>query len=99
MQSDIKLIACPEHPEAGHKAILYCYPSDFAGIWECPGGTSDTHVHSDLEVKTVTEDHMGIDGHYQTEQRVYVCGGSQGCGVVIEDEDPDLDAYEARVDG
>jgi hypothetical protein len=102
----IKLIPCPEHPSGRvhwwsrkHEAFLFCWPGKYAGIWECPAtGASDTHDHSDYEVETVTADHMGADGHYQTEGEVYVCGGPLGCGITIENDDPALDRHEAMVD-
>lgn len=100
-----KFIPCPEHPGGRahwwsirrHQAILFCWPGKWAGIWECPvSGASDSHEHADYDVESVTSDHMGFEGHYQTESDVYVCGGPTGCGVTI---DPDVaDPYVDRAD-
>jgi hypothetical protein len=106
-RSYTKFIPCPEHPSGRahwwdlhkHQAILFCWPGQYAGIWECPvTGSSDSHEHADYEVEEVVQDHMGFQGHYQTESEVYVCGGELGCGVTIEDADPQLDRLEAQAD-
>jgi hypothetical protein len=96
VETDTKQIDCPEHP-GKHTALLYCYPHQHAGIWECPEGLEDSHEHpeEDLEIEDTVQDHMGFQGHYQTEGKVYVCGI---CGVTIEDRDPEADATEARAD-
>lgn len=99
-EENTKLIECPEHKVETHKATLYCYPHKYAGIWECNDnneGISDTHEHDDYEVEETVEDHLGFQGHYQTESSVYVCGGEDGCGVVIEGADPAEDRYEASL--
>lgn len=82
---DTKEIDCPEHP-GQHWATLFCHPHKYAGIWECGiTGTSDTHDHAEPETETATQDHMGFDGHYQTEHQITICGGEQGCGVRLDD--------------
>jgi hypothetical protein len=102
-----KMIPCPAHPNgrvhwwslSRHKAILFCWPGQFAGIWECPRtGESDAHEHLDYEIEEVTQDHMGFQGHYQTESEVYVCAGPEGCGVTIEDADPAMDRADNEAD-
>jgi len=89
-------IECPEHPNGKHQATLFQWGHRFAGIWECPKtGVSDSHEHSDYEIEEI--EHMSPNpdsSHYWTE-RIYVCGG---CGVAIEDEDPDTDRAEALAD-
>ena len=93
VSADTKQIDCPEHP-GQHWATLYCYPHKYAGIWECGiTGTSDSHDHHDdpdaeIEIETFTQDHLGFQGHYQTESRGYICGGKNGCGITLEG-DPD----------
>lgn len=93
-----KPIDCPEHP-GKHTATLYEYPHKFAGTWECPEGFTDACEHDPerYEIEDTVQDHMGFQGHYQTEGRVYVCGV---CGVTIDSDvaNPDVDAAEARAD-
>jgi hypothetical protein len=81
---DTKQIDCPDHKGAKlHTATLYCYPHTLAGIWECnKQGTSGNHRHINYGIETAVSDHMGIDGHYQTETQVYAC---DDCGVELND--------------
>lgn len=75
-----KKIACPENPE--HEATLYQYPHRFAGIWECDTcEISDAHECEEFYDDTATTDHLGFQGHYQTETPVQVC---VDCEVVLE---------------
>lgn len=102
-----KFITCPAHPTGRvhwwdprrHKAILFCHPGRYAGIWECPvTGESDSHEHTDYEVETAIYDYYDPGdyyGHGQREYEVYVCSD---CGVTIEDADPALDRLEAQAD-
>lgn len=101
-----KTIPCPEHPNGRahwwslrrHRAILFCQGSRWAGIWECPiTGSSDTHEHSDYDIET-TENWPTSPTDIPQEYEIYVCGGPDGCGVVIEGEDPAADRYDAMVD-
>lgn len=84
-----KQIQCPEHAQASHTATLYQQGNRYAGIWECPvTGTSDSCEHENgSEVESVTEDHLGINGHYQTEHEIYVCVdcGTETDGCPAED--------------
>jgi len=97
----MKTIQCPEHPQ--HKATLYQWPEQFAGIWECEfdgENYSDSCEHDPekWEIEDAVEDYYdpGDDyGHGQREYKVYVCGD---CGCTIEDADPAEDAYDAMVD-
>lgn len=77
-----KQIECPEHGNV-HTATLYVYPHQHAGIWECEvEGISDSHEHENVYMDSVTQDHMGFQGHYQTEHPVWVC---EDCGEVVDD--------------
>lgn len=106
LEQDTKQITCPDHPQGKHKAILYCWPHKFAGIWECKKtGASETHDHyesdgAEVEVEDAVQDYHDPGnqyGHGQREYRVYVCGGTNGCGVQLEG-DPDADAAEDAAD-
>lgn len=102
----VKLIPCPAHPTGRarwwdprrHQAILFCTGSKWEGIWECPvTGESDSHEHGDYEIETVESwPTSPVDTPY--ESRIYICGGENGCGMMIEDEDPDVDRAEALAD-
>lgn len=76
-------IDCPEHP-GRHTATLYKHghSSEPAGIWECPLGASDSHDCQDFYDDTATSDHMGFQGHYQTETAIKVC---EVCEVTLDD--------------
>lgn len=88
-------IDCPEHP-GKHKAFLFQHGHRYAGIWECQvTGESDSHEHSDYEIEEVEHISPNPDSSYYWTERIYVCGG---CGVMIEDEDPDTDRAEAIAD-
>lgn len=81
-------IPCPVH-FGEHKVILYRWPHRYAGIWEClESGVSDVHDHSDsMVVETITEDHLGISGHYETERKIYVCS-LDGVAIELDVADP-----------
>lgn len=90
-----KSISCPEHPQDSHTAVLYTNGHQYAGIWECPvTGASDACEHESTHVESATQDHLGVDGHYQTEHSIYVC---DNCEVTV-DGDPEADAAEAKAD-
>jgi len=94
-EPNTKQIQCPEHPRSEHTATLYTFGHQYAGIWECPiTGASDSHEHEHTHVESVTEDHLGEQGHYQTESSIYVCDDCE-CQV---DGDPTADAVEAKAD-
>lgn len=87
-----KQIKCPEHPHSDHTATLYLFGHKYAGIWECAvEGVSDSCTHESLSVEIATDDHLGFNGHFQTESSVYVCDACE-CTV---DGDPAADAAEA----
>lgn len=108
---DTKLIECPEH--GTHKAVLYCYPHKFAGIWECDytnEDISDSHDHykafDDGNAELIVEEIIDyrptpyqIDTNTDHDEisHVYVCGGDEGCGIQLEGN-PDLDAFEDSQD-
>jgi hypothetical protein len=90
-------IPCPEHPQDSHTATLYQFGHRYADIWECPvTGASDSHNHDDVEtdIEETVQDHLGINGHYQTEHSIYVY---KDCGMQA-DGDPAADAAEAQAD-
>lgn len=102
-QTYTKQIDCPEHP-GQHKATLGVEPSETAGIWECPEGSSDSHNHyaafeagtAELEIEDgeIPDSPDRNDGYTF---HVYICGGEEGCGVQLEGN-PDADAAEAVAD-
>lgn len=51
-------------------------------IWELEGN-SFYCTHDEREIESFTADHMGFDGHYQTEEDGYVCADPD-CGEVLE---------------
>lgn len=90
-------IPCPEHPQDSHTATLYQFGHRYADVWECPvTGASDSHDHDDepTHVEDAVQDHMGINGHYQTEYSIYVY---DSCGMQA-DGDPMADAAEAAAE-
>jgi hypothetical protein len=90
-----KQIPCREHPQGDHTAVLYTFGHQYAGIWECPiTGASDSCEHNDTHVEETVQDHLGAQGHYQTEHSIYVCDDCE-CQV---DGDPEADAAEERAD-
>ena len=97
-ESDTKTIDCPSHP-GEHTAELHLYPHKYAGIWECSEtGESDVHDHSEhYEIETVTSDHLGINGHYQTDREIYVCA-IDGVAIDLDVADPLVDKAEAAAD-
>lgn len=90
-----------------HQAILFCEGGRYAGIWECPvTGSSDSHDHyeaadaglAEIIVEDTEVDTLDGRGEHTTyPSSVYVCGGDQGCGIVL-DGDPAADAAEDRAD-
>lgn len=57
--------------------------------WELDG--NEFHcAHDDIEIVDYVEDHLGIDGHYQTESQGYACAD---CGEPIEG-DPEEDRQD-----
>jgi hypothetical protein len=84
----------------GHRAILYKYPSDNAGIWECTNsecGASDACEHEDRRIETTQVDFWptsDIDHSY--ERSVYVCNA---CEVTLDLDlaDPQLDMAESEL--
>lgn len=90
-----KQIQCPEHPQDSHTAVLYTFGHQYAGMWECPvTGASDSCEHESTHVEEAVQDHLGFQGHYQTEHSIYVCDDCE-CQV---DGDPEADAAEAKAD-
>lgn len=70
------------------KIKVYVYPSC---TWELEGDTFFCN-HDEREVETFTQDHMGFQGHYQTESLGYVCADVD-CGGVLEGS-PEEDAID-----
>lgn len=102
-----KFIPCPDHPSGRvhwwdlrrHKAILFCHPGQWAGIWECPvTGSSESHEHTDYEIETGEDWPTSPESTMVNTYEVYICGGELGCGVQIEDADPAVDRHDAMVD-
>lgn len=90
-----KEINCPEHPEGDHKAVLYMFGHQYAGIWECPvTGSSDSCEHESTHIAIGTEDHLGFNGHYQTDHEYYECDACE-CTV---DGNPAEDRADAIAD-
>jgi hypothetical protein len=90
------LIDCPEHPGQIH-AELAVFPSEHAGIWECPiNGISDVHEHDDFETEVGERLSFNpINGVEAEDVPFYVCGT---CKVAIDLDvaDPREDAAEAE---
>jgi len=61
------------------KIKVYEYPNC---TWELEDGVFYC-IHDEFEVEEFTTDHMGFDGHYQTESLGYVCSDPD-CGEVLE---------------
>lgn len=61
------------------KINVYTYPSC---TWELEGDTFYC-IHDEREIESFTTDHMGFEGHYQTEEDGYVCADVD-CGEVLE---------------
>lgn len=80
MEQYTKSIKCPEH-EDNCKATLFCYPHEYAGIWEC-NDISDTHEHEDTHMEEVEVDTMrnGEHGTYNT--NIEIC---DECEITIND--------------
>lgn len=90
-----KQIPCPEHAQGGHTATLYTFGHKLSGVWECPvTGASDACEHESTHVEEAVQDHLGFQGHYQTEHSIYVC---DDCEETV-DGDPEADAAEAKAD-
>lgn len=61
------------------KIYVYAYPSC---TWELDGDTFYC-THDEFEVEEFIQNHMGFNGHYQTESLGYVCSDPD-CGEVLE---------------
>lgn len=63
--------------------------------WEYEGGNFYC-THDEREVEMAVEDHLGFEGHYQTESEIYVCAE---CGESLEGS-PEFDRaeYEAEAE-
>ena len=62
--------------------------------WEFEGGMFFCLHDEDMEIVDYVEDHLGINGHYQTESKGYVCAD---CGEPLEgDPEADRADYEAE---
>ena len=51
-------------------------------------------THDEFEIETFIQDHLGADGHYQTETVIYVCSD---CGEIVEgppEDDMSDEEYE-----
>lgn len=59
--------------------------------WELEGDTFYC-THDEFEVVDYVEDHLGFDGHYQTESKGYQCADPD-CEEPIEGS-PEEDAYD-----
>jgi hypothetical protein len=70
--------------------------------WELEGDTFFC-THDEREVEEFVQDHLGFQGHYQTEHLGYVCADPD-CGEVLEgspeedaiDEDYEYEQYRDR---
>ena len=96
MEPYTKKIPCPEHGD--HEATLYCWGHKYAGIWECDvTGESDSHEHTDYEVEHHEPPPLYPDQQFVYAHDVYICGGENGCGVMIDSDvaDPERDRAEA----
>jgi hypothetical protein len=87
-------------PECAGITITWKRGSRWAGVWECVGvcGTSDSCEHPDTRVESVQVDHWptpDIDNSYDRD--VYVCNICDET-IDLDQADPAVDAYEARVD-
>lgn len=91
-----KQIQCPEHPQDSHKAVLYTFGHQYAGIWECPvTGASDSCKHESTHVETTQVDYFptpDIDASYEVE--FYQCDDCE-CEA---DGNPAEDRAEAIAD-
>lgn len=63
--------------------------------WELEGDTFFC-AHDETEIEDGVEDHMGFEGHYQTEYTYYICADPD-CEEPLEGS-PAEDAYERMVD-
>jgi len=56
------------------------------GLWECQAegcGASGTCDHSSTSPELLTDDHLGANGHTQTDTTCAVC---DWCGTVVDEE-------------
>lgn len=78
-ERNTKQIDCPEHPQASHKAVLYTFGHQYAGIWECTvTAASDTCTHESTHIESRQVDYFptpDIDSSYDVD--VYVCDECQ----------------------
>lgn len=98
MEANTKLIQCPHKADSKHKATLYVFPHKLSGMWDCQYGYSDAHEHTDYEIEEIEHLSPNPDSSYYWTERIYVCGGVEGCGETIEDANPDEDRAEAIAD-
>jgi hypothetical protein len=78
------IIAGPACSECSGPTELYCYPHQYAGLWECLDpecGTSDTHEHDDIIAEVVEVDYMRQGEHDTYNTTVDVCAT---CGIQVE---------------
>lgn len=72
--------------ECGGLAVLYTYPHQYAGIWECQNpdcGASDSHTCQSFETDTVSQSYWSpdLEDTIDVEVPVQVC---TECGVAEE---------------
>lgn len=60
-------------------------PLDEPWLFEC--------THEETKVETAVQDHMGFQGHYQTEHQVVVCANPD-CDETIGNYEPEEPDYE-----
>lgn len=89
-------VDCYFHKGKNHTATIHKEPHRYAGIVECDQtGESDMCEHNgEKEIETATTDHLGFNGHYQTEHEFYIC---DICGMEI-DGDPEEDRADSIAD-
>lgn len=88
-------------PDCGQLAILYRYPHQYAGIWECQNeacGASDTHDHTPhLEIETIEVDDSHPDRSDGYTYQAYVCT-LDGVQIPLDEASPAEDRAEAIAD-
>lgn len=90
-----KKIDCFFHETDSHQATVFQHGHRFAGVIECDKtGDSDSCEHEETYVDEAVEDHLGFNGHYQTEHSIYVC---ELCECTV-DGDPAADRAEDAAD-
>lgn len=72
----------PKCPECGSATMLYCYPHQHAGLWECENcGASDTHEHEEIIAETIEVDTMRNGEHDTYLTTIHVC---DTCGIQVD---------------